>query len=399
MAGSGGVAAPILVVMRFCVSVLGVVALTGSARADDEVEPPPVEIHGFVSQGLLKSTDNNFLADSERGSFEFSEFGINFSRALTEQLRVGMQLFARDLGPVGNYSAKIDWAYLDYRYRDWLGFRAGRIKLPFGLYNEISDIDAAHPFALLPQSVYPTNNRDFLLAQTGVELYGFKRFEESGALEYRLYGGTIFLDTSATPMTGPFVLQRLSIPYVVGGRIAYETPLEGLRVAASVQRLRLETDFLDNRDPMMPGKMLSADIPATLTTFSAEYNHEDIWFAAEYSRWYTDVETDDPLFEQPQSVSVRGYAFAAYRVRPWLMPGAYYAVMYPQLDGRDKQSGKQHDAAGTVRLDINSNWILKLELHHMRGTAGLSTNLNPGETLDTLDNRWLLFVAKTTVFF
>ena len=36
-----------------------------------------------------------------------------------------------------------DWFDLDYRWKDWLGLRAGRVKLPYGLYNDTSDIDAA----------------------------------------------------------------------------------------------------------------------------------------------------------------------------------------------------------------------------------------------------------------
>ena len=30
----------------------------------------------------------------------------------------------------------MDWAFLDYQWRPWLGLRAGIIKMPFGLYNE-----------------------------------------------------------------------------------------------------------------------------------------------------------------------------------------------------------------------------------------------------------------------
>ena len=55
----------------------------------------------------------------------------------------------------------------DYRFKDWLGIRAGRVKIPFGLYNDSSDVDSARVPILLPQSLYPTLNRDFLLAQTG----------------------------------------------------------------------------------------------------------------------------------------------------------------------------------------------------------------------------------------
>ena len=45
---------------------------------------------------------------------------------MTERLRVGIQLFAYDLGKLGNYTERADWFYLDYRLKDWLGVRAGR---------------------------------------------------------------------------------------------------------------------------------------------------------------------------------------------------------------------------------------------------------------------------------
>src|SRR5262249_16875206 len=155
--------------------------------------PLTLQIHGFVGQGALKSTDNNYLADSKRGSLEFSDIGINFTGQLTERLRVGMQLFARKLGSVGNFDAKTDWFYLDYDWREWMGSRAGWVKLPFGLYNDTSDIDSARVFVLLPGSIYPVNNRDVLLAQTGFELYGYAGLNGAGGLDYRLYAGTIFV--------------------------------------------------------------------------------------------------------------------------------------------------------------------------------------------------------------
>ena len=61
-----------------------------------------VDIHGFISQGYLKSTGNNFLAETKRGTWEFTEVGINFGTYVTDELRLGMQLFARDLGEMGN---------------------------------------------------------------------------------------------------------------------------------------------------------------------------------------------------------------------------------------------------------------------------------------------------------
>jgi hypothetical protein len=225
------------------------VVVGGAARAaelnGDVDGAPTLDVHGFVSQGAILSTGNNYLARSKRGSLEFAEVGINFTSQLTDRLRVGLQLFARDLGPIGNYGARADWFYLDYRWRDGLGIRAGRIKVPYGLYNETSDIDAARVQILLPQSVYPIVNRDYLLAQTGVELYGYVDLRAAGALDYRLYGGTIFIDPATAPM-----LKAIDVPYVAGGRLLWETPLAGLRLGGSFQALRLVLEFPP--DPTMP---------------------------------------------------------------------------------------------------------------------------------------------------
>lgn len=375
---------------RAALWVGGLAVMTSTARADDAVviAESAVQVHGFASQGFLYTSDNNYLADTEDGSFEFAEAGVNVTKQLTERLRMGIQLFARDLGPLGDYSAKLDWFYLDYRWRDYLGFRAGRLKLPFGLYNDSADIDAAHPVALLPQSIYPARNRDFLLAQTGIELYGYHDVGETGSIEYRLYGGTIFLD--AKDRTSPGVtLLSLEIPYVIGGRVLWEPPLEGLRIGASAQALRLESDFLAPTP-------IAYDIDAVLTVASVEYTVDRFLFASEYSRWYTDTHSDDQMLAPDRSTtSERGYLLAAFRARAWLQPGAYYSLYYPNVEMRDGKEGHQYDAAATIRFDINPHWIAKLEWHYLRGTADVQKTLNPtGES-----NRWQLLVAKTTAYF
>jgi hypothetical protein len=99
----------------------------------------------------------------------------------------------------------LDWFYLDYRFTDWLGFRAGRLKIPYGLYN------------------------------------GFARSRSLGALDYRVFGGTIFID--AASLFPPATASQLdfNVRYVAGGRLLWETPLEGLRIGgsglATVQRI------------------------------------------------------------------------------------------------------------------------------------------------------------------
>src|SRR5262245_42625101 len=215
-----------------------IAGIAGPALGDDGAgDDTPLQVHGFASQGALLTSDNNYLARTERGSLEFTEAGINFTKALDDRLSLGLQLFARDLGPEGTYSAKFDWLYLDYRWQDWLGVRAGRVKLPYGLYNDTSDIDAAQPVILLPQAVYPAINRNFLLAQTGLELYGYYPLGSAGALDYHVYFGTLYL---SLPDTSTIKIDELDVPYIVGGRVLWEAPIEGLRVGASALNARLD---------------------------------------------------------------------------------------------------------------------------------------------------------------
>src|SRR3954464_2878161 len=185
--------------MRRDTVALAAVALSlvsSGARAQDD--PNALQLHGFVSQGFIKTTRNNYLGNTQRaqGSVDFTEVGLNVTKPLGDKLRVGLQLFAHDLGNLGNYAPQLDWYYLDYRFFDWLGLRAGKSKLPWGLYNETNDVDAGRVPVLLPQSIYPVTSRDSLFAQTGAELYGNGPLGAAGSLEYRLYGGTIFVNTA-----------------------------------------------------------------------------------------------------------------------------------------------------------------------------------------------------------
>ena len=369
----------------------------GADVFEEPLAQPPVEIHAFVSQGALWTTANNYLAHTEHGSLEFAEAGVNVTKQLSDRLRAGLQLFARDLGPIGDFDVKLDWFYVDYHWRDYLGLRVGRVKLPFGLYNETYDVDAAHTFALLPQSVYPAVSREFLLAQSGVELYGIRDLGRGGALDYRLYGGTIFQEV--TPAVGsPVQVAELDVPYLVGGRVLWEPPVASLRLGGSLQTQRVESQLRVDVPPMP----LRVEVDTTVIQWmaSVEYTPGDLALAAEYGRWHVDLDSSDPtIHPEAETTSERGYLMAAYRPRPWLQPGAYYSIYYPNVAKRDGNAAKQHDVAATVRFDVSPNWIVKLEGHFMRGTAALSSSLNGGTPRDELAHQWGLLVAKVTAYF
>lgn len=369
-------------------------AASSAAQFGDPDSVLSLEAHAFVSQGFIYSTNQvNYLAVSNRGSFEFTELGLNLTKALTDNLRFGLQLFAHDLGPIGRYRVKPDWYYLDYSYRDWLGVRAGRVKIPFGLYNDVSDIDSARASILLPQSVYPAVDRDILLAVTGVEAYG-RVTGRAGALDYRAYGGTIFLDADSTSNSGSVSNSR--VPYVVGARLMWETPLRGLTVGGTFQAVRLDADITL---PTMPGTYIALTAPYEIYLLSVEYTRDALQLAAEYSLWRLRVITHPSLGLPPSLVQERAYLMLSYRFSSWLQPAVYYSLYTPTVGRQLTRADEQNDIAAAVRFDLNSFWLLKLEGHLMLGTASLDPTLNGGRATSTLPPVWGAFFAKTTVHF
>src|SRR2546425_452596 len=72
-----------------------------------------------------------------------------------------IQLHMYQLGDLGGSNIQVDWASGDYKLNDYLGFRAGKVKTVLGLFNDSQDVDAIHLWILLPQSMYPTDNKSF----------------------------------------------------------------------------------------------------------------------------------------------------------------------------------------------------------------------------------------------
>ncbi len=378
------------------------------AQSDAFANPNDLQVHAFISQGFIQSSGNNYLSYSQRGAFDYTEAAVNITANLTDNLRVGGQLFSRDLGPNGTFIPQFDWAYLDYRFRDWFGVRAGRVKIPFGLYNEGSEADQARVPVLLPQSIYPIDHQDYLLAETGGEVYGNFRLGRAGALEYRAYGGTLQV---TPPASSPGItVANLSVPYVWGGWLAWSTPIDGLLLGGSFQDLRFDWDYDIASALSGPLEMvgllpkgftgtLPVQFRVTFYVASAEYQTGDLTLSSEYSRWVGDFDSAAPALLPPNTVNERYYVMASYRVSSWFTPGIYYSAYYPNIHQRSGRQNYQNDLAVTARYDLNKHWLVKLEGHFMDGTADLDSSLKGGQDLSKLTKDWGVLLVKTTAYF
>ncbi len=374
-----------------------------------------VDIHGFVSQGFIYSEHFNYLTnDSKDGSFQYNELGINFGKELTENLRLGIQLFSRDVGDAGNNKITIDWAYGDYHLRDWLGVRAGRIKLPIGLYNETRDIDMLRTNIIMPQSLYQDLLRDTVIAANGAGVYGNIDMSGAGSLDYQVVAGQLNIDNDSGfekyfnhRAWGLFSVSGDSDSEITfAGSLKWNTPLDGLLLGVSAMRSPLETpiSYIMTGHPLAgtPGRVEATN---RVYTLSMEYTWEDLVIAAEWQQFEQDYEAHSDAMGavvRAQNDISRGYYIqASYRFTELFSLGAYYSVFYPDKDDKDgtnntfKSDAWEKDYALTMRFDINEYCIFKVEGHYVDGTARVLTQDNTDRTRDD----FTYGVAKVTFSF
>ncbi len=406
-----------------------------------------VDIHGYVSQGYMKSTHNNFFGETEEGTADFGEIAINLGTDITSELHIGVQILSRKLGEFGKGKVEIDWGYADYRWKDWLGLRIGKMKMVHGLYNTTRDIDFLRTSIFLPQSVYNEAWRDTVSSAQGGEIYGDIYIGSAGSLAYQFQLGASEYPVDSGVATTTSDQSRLmgidynpdkyNSKYGATAGLFWSTPIEGLKLGFTgwITTFELEGDASHIKTGQSFGKIL-VDARSAEYTGSIEYSLGDFLFAAEYSRNDYDFRNSGAGFEavinfytgidpalgklamtaKHKEFESEGYYGAmSYRFTDWFEAGFYYSVYYADRDdkkGKNNESGsrklngyKDHeawlkDACLSFRFDINENWIFKIEGHKMDGAAILmkEINFNSYGRLDTQKD-WYLGAVKMTFNF
>lgn len=398
-----------------------------NARAEEDegdAEAISVQTHGFISQGFLKSERNNVFEGTKDGTFQFNEFGVTFLTDLFEQLHAGIQLFSRDLGDLGNNEVTLDWAFGDYRWRDWLGIRLGKIKIPYGFYNETRDVDMFRTSIFLPSSVYYEGERDKLNTLIGGGLYGNVSAGSFGALSYHFQIGDANVESGSGDVkyaqNENSAVTEMQIDRQYTADLEWETPLEGLKLGAFAMQSDLTittstttattTETTSATTTTMATDANSTPPEATDGDSAGDAPHapddsrQFYIFSAEYS--IGDAVMSGEYLCPADSRAPEGYYFgAAYRLKDRYEFGAYYSVYYAHSrdkDGkkREHHGGKDYSAwqkewVASVRVDLNKYWTIKAEGHLIDGTAQiLSQDNSEGTKRDSY-----LFALKTTYHF
>jgi hypothetical protein len=334
---------------------------TGTSYAQDSAG---IAVHGFVSQGFLFSSSNNYLTmKSSDGSLQWTDGAVNISDSLGDNLHVGIQVHMYQLGEFGGSNLQVDWASGDYRVNDRFGIRAGKVKTVWGLFNDSQDIDAVFLWILLPQGSYPIDHKSFYLAHVG-----------GGTLHYDGYAGQATVD-----LNDGYIKQFAEIGLVFtnslggktyGGDLRWETPLRGLTIGSSG-----DMQAVDGTAPTG-----SVHSPALFTpSMYAQFSRGKVYLAAEYDREPVNATITIGSTVLPFVVDGRSwFAMGSYRLSKKFQAGSYYSHYVNKAADTTQPANYSKDWVVSGRYDFNSYFYGKIEGHFLHGTnLGYYTSTNP----------------------
>ncbi|MEO8098489.1 MAG: hypothetical protein ABI811_12375 [Acidobacteriota bacterium] len=347
-----------------------------AVQASAQISKEAVQIHGFFSQGYAISDHNNYLTmDTSRGTAQMTDGGLNLTWRVNNKLRVGVQAYDRYIGELGKGRVSLDWAQVDYRLRDWLGFRAGKVKTALGLFTDSQDEEFLYPWALLPQSVYPLDLREIAYAHIGFDLYGVIGLRRFGSVSYTAYGGKVPADSRSGLVYGLEDSGFSNVTYsgrTTGYDARWSTPVKGLTAGLS--------QSFGQRD--YSGEIDGAATKATAKTYMSRQTALYLEFVrgrwrvdGEYRAWksLTRAWGVPTRLQQSGQVSPSWFTALSFRITPRIEVGAYrsqyryspvfHAVSLPTGDGANYVD----DTTVTIRFDPARYWNIKLEGHFIDG--------------------------------
>jgi hypothetical protein len=335
-----------------------------------------IAIHGFVTQGFLFSSNNNYLTmKSSTGSGQWTDGAVSISDALTDQLRAGIQLHMYQLGDLGGSNVQIDWASGDYRFNDHFGIRGGKVKTVLGLFNDSQDVDAVFLWILLPQCSYPIDNKSFFLSHIGGDVYGDLSLGSlRGKLQYHAYAGSVSLD-----LNGGFVKQaaQYGVAFTTapsgktyGGDLRWDSLLRGLQFGSSAD--------VEGLDGTAPTGALHVS-PFLITAQYAQFTRGKFYFAGEYDRTPGNAVLTIGGMMVPVPQDLRSwYAMGSYRLLKRLNVGAYYSHFVNKALDTSQPANYSKDSVISGRYDFNDYFYGKIEAHFLHGDGlGYYADTNP----------------------
>ena len=373
----------------------------------DELAGPRYHVQGFVAQGLIGTTNNRFFGDSRDGvSTAFTEAGLHGTWQALDAVRLSGQVLYRHAGESDRAGLRLDYAQADWQFYQTevsqLGLKFGKVKLPYGLYNETRDVPFTRPGILLPQSVYVDASRDLLLAAPGVFLHGAS-VQRYGAVDFML--GWVRPNFNSESVEYVFLGRarpgKLEGTGAVGARLRWDLPTETTLMLTYADATAEYTPA--SADSLAAGKVNFRNVLATV-----QQRLDTLTLTAEYGEPRGNPAGFGAALPDNARTAQAFYLQGEWRFRP-----AWELMLRHELFYRDKndKNGMQFQAASGLpahtmfardlalglRWDTTPNLMLRAEFHHVDGTAWLPGPDNP--VFLSREQRWNMWLLQAAYRF
>lgn len=368
------------------------------------------DLHGFIAQGLVQHSNNNFVNDDDNISAKLTEIGLNASYQLSDTVRLAGQAVYLNGGNRYPEGARIDYLLVDwsaYSSEHWqTNIYLGRYKNYHWLYSSTRDVPLDRPSIILPQSVYFDGTRDMSVGGDGIALNSKYSSERLGELDVNFSTGT-------SPLTRENVTSTLGER--AKGKLRYDKDFQAsLYWQPSLSFWRFGVAFTgadftyqpETNDAFMPGKLslerfyINTDYHAEKWSLSAELLQEKLSLMGLFQ----------PLSFR-ETVGQGGFIQANYKLNKDFKFSLKYERYFADKDDKSGNAlnetsfgtipsyfGYQHDTMLGFSYSLGRACTLKFEHHWYQGTARLTPLISP-DPLTNNKKHWQLSAMQFVFWF
>ena len=362
---------PISLARRLAVAA----TLAGTAQVCAAVDVGDFSLHGEGSEAYYQTSANTFDGADHRGTWDNNFLGFVASFAINDKATVWSQLETSSGSPT-----HFTWFFLTYEFNDESAVHVGSVKMPVGIYNEITDTVFLQQSSVLP-AMYQGSTNWVHDAYNGVGYDYTQRMGDAGKILWQVYGGDN--DQTNPPAEG-------RDRRVFGGRVTYTTPIDGLRFlfSANQSQIQIESTGTVNNPPTsyITNLAIGSLANQNLWIASVDYLHDTWDVKSEYGRGsYLGVVSDSYYVQVGKVFATRWTVFGRYE----------YTTLDKALSSSESESEKT--AVIGLNFKVRPNVSLRIEDQFNHGYA---QPVGTGEVAPgTGKTDWTLFVAGVHFIF
>ncbi|AWB56550.1 hypothetical protein [Colwellia sp. Arc7-D] len=375
-----------------------------------EIKSEPLQIHGFVAQGVIDASHSNFINNDESLSFELTEIGLNASYQLNDDFRIAGQAVYLNGGNRYHPGLRLDYLLLEwdaFHNETWqASFYVGRVKNNHWLYSSTRDIPFARPSIINPQVTYFDGFRDVAVGGDGAAVKLSYSDDYLGEIDFNFSRGkSAISDDQADVIQGEFALGEIDHDLDMQASIYWRPAYSQWQFGVSA----VDSSFIYKEAQV--DNFHQGDFKFQFYTVNALYEGEFWQLSAELVQerqvsdgfYFTDFHRDE--------IGQGYYVQARYQVEKDLSVMLRHERFYVNKDDKNGSElakntggvipayfGFHNDTMIGLSYDFSDNFRMNAEYHWMKGAARLSPVILPDPIANDSKN-WQVWAIQFMYWF